>query len=94
MLRTDRRLTGRRGRLHLIEPMATTESSPADSQQNARLPPVLGLIGTFMICAAALVANMSATQLQPLAAGLWALGLFIQVIAFGMACADRWADRH
>ncbi|HEX7617476.1 MAG TPA: hypothetical protein VF480_02030 [Verrucomicrobiae bacterium] len=74
--------------------MSTQESQSADSQHDARLTPVLGLIGTFMLCAAALMAHLSPVELKPVAAGLWIFGLVIQAVAFGLAFAGRWAERH
>ncbi len=73
--------------------MSTTAPDSADSQPHARLPPVIGVIGTLIVCAAVMVAHLSAAQLKPVAIGLWFLGLFTQVVAFGLACADRRADR-
>jgi hypothetical protein len=69
--------------------MSTTAPNSAGSQPHARLPPVIGLIGTLMICAAVMVAHLSPAQLKPVAVGLWILGLFTQIVAFGMACAGR-----
>jgi hypothetical protein len=74
--------------------MATRESRSAGSQHDARLAPVLGLIGTFMLCAAALMAHLSPAQLKPVAIGLWMLGLLIQIIAFGKAWAEHSIDRQ
>src|SRR5450631_613868 len=42
--------------------MSTQESQSADSQHDARLTPVLGLIGTLMLCAAALMAHLSPVE--------------------------------
>jgi len=72
--------------------MASGESHSADFQPSARLPPVLALIGTFMLCAAALMAHLSPIQLKPVAIALWVLGLGIQILAFGKACAEHSID--
>jgi hypothetical protein len=74
--------------------MSTEETSPADSQTYAPTAPVLGLIGTFMLCGAVLMAHLSPAQLKPVAVGLWILALMTQATAFGLACANRWASRH
>jgi glycerol uptake facilitator-like aquaporin len=73
--------------------MSTEESSPAESQHYAPTSLVLGLIGTFILCGAVLMAHLSAPQLKPVAVGLWLLGLMTQAGAFGLACANRWASR-
>ena len=72
--------------------MPKLESDSNGSQPHARLPPVIAVIGTLMPCAAVMVANLSAAQLKPLAIGLWFLGLLIQIVAFGLACAGRPTD--
>jgi hypothetical protein len=72
--------------------MPTRELDSAGSQSQARLPPVIGLIGTLMVCAAVMIAHLSAVQLKPVAIGLWFLGLFTQAVAFGVACAGRKAE--
>ena len=74
--------------------MSTEETSPAGSQTYAPTAPVLGLVGTFMLCGAVLMAHLSPAQLKPVAVGLWILGLMTQATAFGLACANRWASRH
>jgi hypothetical protein len=73
--------------------MSTTGPGSAGSQNNARLPPVIGLIGTIVVCAAALLAHLSESQLKPLAIGLWLVGVGTQIVAFGMAWADRSVGR-
>jgi hypothetical protein len=50
--------------------VSTEETSPADSQTYAPTAPVLGLIGTFMLCGAVLMAHLSPAQLKPVAVGL------------------------
>ena len=72
--------------------MPTAEFDSAGSRPHARLPPVIGLIGTLMVCAAVMLAHLSADQLKPVAIGLWFLGICTQVVAFGLACADRVLD--
>ena len=72
--------------------MSTDETSPANSPPHAPTAPVLGLIGTFMLCGAVLMAHLSPAQLKPVAIGIWILALMTQATAFGLACANRWAS--
>jgi hypothetical protein len=59
----------------------------AGAVREVRLAPVLGLIGTFMLCAAAMMAHLSPAQLKPVAMVLWLFGLLVQIAAFAMACS-------
>ncbi len=58
-------------------------------QSRWRVAPVLGLIGTLVLCAAAMMAHLSQAQLKPAAAVLWVLGFMAQAIAFVMALGKR-----
>lgn len=73
--------------------MTTMKFDDAPPQAYAPFPPVLGLIGTFAVCGAYLMSQLSETQLQPLAQGLWVLGLAMQAGAFGLAMAARRARK-
>ena len=55
----------------------------------APLPPALGQIGTLIVIAGALIAQLSAPQLHPLATGVWLIGLLLQVGAFALAIVAR-----
>ena len=65
--------------------MANASLHDAGGQTHGRLPPTLGLIGTFTLCAAAMMAHLSPAQLQPAAAVLWVLGFTTQAVAFILA---------
>jgi hypothetical protein len=73
--------------------MSIEETSSAESQPYAPTAPVLGVIGTFMLCGAVLMAHLSPAELKPIATGMWILALLTQATAFGLACANRWASR-
>jgi hypothetical protein len=72
--------------------MAVTPYHDSNQRSHARLPPVLGLIGTLVLCAAAMLAHLSPEQLKPAAAVLWVLGFLTQAAAFILALAARRAD--
>ncbi len=69
--------------------MADAPYQPGEVQARWRVAPVLGLIGTLVLCAAAMMAHLSQEQLKPAAAVLWVLGFIIQAIAFLMALGKR-----
>lgn len=56
---------------------------------DAPFPPVLGQIGTLMVCIGALIAQLSPPQVQPLAIGMWLIGLLMQIAAFALAVTVR-----
>jgi hypothetical protein len=62
---------------------------PDEVQARWRVAPVFGLIGTLVLCAAAMMAHLSQEQLKPAAAVLWVLGFITQAIAFIMALGQR-----
>ena len=62
------------------------------SRPHSRLPPILGLIGTLTLCAAAMMAHLSPAQLKSVAAVLWVLGFVTQVAAFMLALTARRVD--
>ncbi len=62
--------------------MSTQEPNPIGQHPDARLAPALGLIGTFILCAAVLMAHLSPSQLKPVAIVPWVLGLGVQIYAF------------
>ena len=72
--------------------MAVTPYRNSDERSYARLPPTLGLIGTLVLCAAAMLAHLSPVQLKPAAAVLWVLGFAMQALAFILALAARRTD--
>jgi len=72
--------------------MADTPFHTSDERSLNRLPPVLGLIGTLVLCAAAMMAHLSPVQLKAAAAVLWVLGFLMQASAFILALAARRVD--
>jgi hypothetical protein len=72
--------------------MAVTPYHDSNERSYARLPAALGLIGTLVLCAAAMLAHLSPVQLKPAAAVLWVLGFVTQASAFMLALATRRAD--
>ena len=72
--------------------MAVTPYHAKDERPHARLPAVVAMIGTLVLCAAAMLAHLSPAQLKPAAAVLWVLGFLIQAAAFVLALAARRAD--
>ncbi len=72
--------------------MAIAPSHDTDSRPHSRLPPILGLIGTLTLCAAAMMAHLSPAQLKPAAAVLWVLGFLAQAVAFMLALTARRTD--
>jgi hypothetical protein len=54
-----------------------------------RLPPVLGIIGTLVVCSAALMGHLSPPVMKSAAPIAWIVGLAIQAAAFGLALAGR-----
>ena len=72
--------------------MAVAPPHTTGSWQYRRWPPTLGLIGTLMLCAAAMMAHLSPPQLQPAAAVLWVLGFLMQTAAFMLALTARRVD--
>jgi dipeptide/tripeptide permease len=92
MHRTDRRLPGGRGGM----PVSPRSRSARESGAAPAVPlaPVLGLIGTFLLCAAAMMAHLSPGQLKPVAMALWFFGLALQVAAFAMAWSKHSQTRR
>ena len=74
--------------------MSTQQTNSAGRHHNLRLAPVLGLIGTFILCGAVLMAHLSPGQLKPVAIVLWLCGFGIQIAAFCKACAERSEGRR
>jgi glycerol uptake facilitator-like aquaporin len=74
--------------------MSTQESDQANTQELAPVAPVVGLIGTFMLCAAVMMAHLTPPEVKPVAVGLWICALLLQAGAFGLACANRWPARR
>jgi hypothetical protein len=66
---------------------------PDRPTSDARLAPALGLIGTFILCAAVLMAHLSPSQLKPVSIVLWGLGLGVLIYAFYKACTERAIGR-
>jgi len=62
-----------------------------DSIPIAKLPKVVGLLGTLAACAAVLMAHLSPTELKHAAIGLWIFGLLVQTVALLMAVIERRA---
>jgi hypothetical protein len=61
---------------------------------HARLPAVVGVLGTLAVCSSVLITHLSAEQLRPLSASVWILGVVIQISALAMALALRHFERH
>jgi hypothetical protein len=67
--------------------------APDPPRTEFRLPPVLGFVGTLVVCAALLMGHLSQPALQSAAVVAWAIGLAIQAGAFMLALAGRRAAR-
>lgn len=72
--------------------MAIAPLHNTGSRTHSRLPTTLGLIGTLVLCAAAMMAHLSPAQLKPAAAVLWVLGFTMQAAAFMLALTARRID--
>ncbi len=59
------------------------------TRTETRLPPVLGIIGTLVVCSAALMGYLSPPLMKSVAVVAWVVGLAIQAAAFGLALAGR-----
>ena len=60
-----------------------------ERRPHSRVPPALGLVGTLVLCAAAMMAHLSPAQLKPAAAVMWILGFAMQAFAFILALRQR-----
>jgi hypothetical protein len=67
--------------------------APNQPRTEFRLPPVLGIIGTLIVCAALLMGHLSEPAMRSAAVVAWVIGLAIQVGAFALALAGRHAAR-
>jgi hypothetical protein len=63
--------------------------APGPTRTEFRLPPVLGIIGTLVVCAALLMGHLSQPAMQSAAVVVWVIGLAIQAGAFALALASR-----
>jgi hypothetical protein len=59
------------------------------ARTETRLPLALGIIGTLVVCAAALMGHLSPPMMKSAAVVAWVVGLAIQAAAFGLALAGR-----
>jgi hypothetical protein len=62
-----------------------------DSIPVARLPKVVGLLGTLAVCAAVLMAHLSPAELKHVAVDIWIFGLLVQTVALLLAVIERRA---
>jgi hypothetical protein len=62
-----------------------------DSIPIAKLPKVIGLLGTLAVCAAVLMAHLSPGELKHVAVVIWIFGLLVQTVALLMALMERRA---
>jgi len=67
--------------------MADTQLQSDEQRMHARF--VLGLCGTLMLCAAAMMAHLSPVQTQTIAAVMWLVGFAMQAGAFILALLNR-----
>jgi hypothetical protein len=69
--------------------MAKAAPASENAPGFAPFPPALGQIGTLIVITGALIAQLSAPQLHPLATGVWLTGLLLQVGAIALAVLAR-----
>jgi len=72
--------------------MADTQLQSDEQRVRARSAPVLGLCGTLILCAAAMMAHLSPAQTQTIAAVMWLVGFAMQAGAFILALLHRRSD--
>ncbi|MGH6788301.1 MAG: hypothetical protein ACRECC_01305 [Pseudolabrys sp.] len=73
--------------------MTATMPDSADARPPLHLPTAVGLIGTCVVCFAAMLGNTSEIKLQSFAFILWIVGLLTQAGALALAYAYRRARR-
>ena len=61
----------------------------ADARPPLHLPTAVGLIGTCVVCFAAMLGSVSEIKLQSAAFILWIVGLLTQAGALALAYAER-----